>query len=165
MSILELFRRKPQPLTINVPLGTFTLQNPKKDNSYEGSIKWLDTEALVDLDVDSTDSHTADKALASLHKIVEETARWDRRLREYAAEEVSDEDGKVEIWQGDEDSDGDCSYITKEKFISRLSMGFIHIKNNGDVVFYYDMDEMFTDHSLEIRANVSGEILFAGICG
>lgn len=82
MSILELFRRKPQPLTINVPLGTFTLQNPKKDNSYEGSIKWLDTEALVDLDADSTDSRTADKALASLHKIVEETARWDRRLRE-----------------------------------------------------------------------------------
>lgn len=165
MLISGLFRRKPEPLIINDPLGKFTLQNPKKDNTYEGEIDWLGTEVFVDLETDGPDSHTADAALKILRKIAEETAQWDRRLRQYAAEEMSDGDGKVEVWEGDEDSDDGYSYLTKEEFISRISMGFIHINKDGTIAFYYDTDGMFTDHNLEIRADISGEILCADLCG
>lgn len=164
-SLSGLFRRKPESFTIDDALGVFTLENPKKDNAYEGMINWLGAEALVDLETDGTDNHTADTALGNLRRIAEETAQWDRRLREYAAEEMSEGDGTVEIWEGDGDNDADYSYITKEEFISRLSIGFIRINKDGTIVFYYDMDEMFTDHTLEIRANISGEIRCAGLCG
>lgn len=164
-SLSGLFRRKPESFTIDDALGVFTLENPKKDNAYEGMINWLGAEALVDLETDGTDNHTTDTALGNLRRIAEETAQWDRRLREYAAEEMSEGDGTVEIWEGDGDNDADYSYITKEEFISRLSIGFIRINKDGTIVFYYDMDEMFTDHTLEIRANISGEIRCAGLCG
>ena len=44
-------------------------------------------------------------------------------------------------------------------------MGFIHINKHGTIAFYYDTDGRFTDHNLEIWANISGEILRADLCG
>lgn len=165
MSILKLFKRKSKSLVINNELGTFVLRHPGKDKAYKGTISWLDTEAIVNLELDNNETLTADVALENLRKIAVKAAEWDRKIRQYAAEDMADSDGMIEIWGNSDDADSDFSYITKEEFISRISIGFIYIYMNGEIFFDYDLDGMFTDHGLGIDANISGEILSSQIWG
>lgn len=163
MSIFHFFRPKPDPLVIHDELGTFTLKRPNQDTDYEGTINWLGAEASVSLEIDSRERLTADTALENLRRIAASAAEWDRKIRQFAAEDMADSDGRIEIWE--EDGNGDYSRITKEEFIRRISIGFIHIYADETIFFYYNPDEMFTDHGLGIRAMVSGEILSSEICG
>ena len=165
MSILNFFKKKSKPIIINDELGTFILKNPKKDKLYRGKIKWLDDDVYVSLHCDSVDSITANIALENLRKIAAKAEDWDKRIRKCIADNKSDKDGMVEIWGDSMDTDDDISQITKEEFLSRISIGFIHIYPNGEIFFDYDMDGMFTDHGMGIDANISGEISSCGLWG
>ena len=161
MSILSLFRKKPDSITINDEMGTFILQNPLKDKLYDGEIKWLGREVSVSLYCDSGDSPAADIALENLRRIVAESAGWDKKLRQCAVEYAAGEDGFVEIWG----ENADFPPITTEEFLCRISLGFLYVYPNGEIYFDYDLDEMFADHGLGIYANISGEILSVGLMG
>lgn len=165
MSILRLFRKKPNPIIINDELGTFILKNPLKDKTYDGEISWLGREVSVSLYCDSGDSLTADIALENLRKIAAESADWDKRLRQCAVEYMASEDGSVEIWGDAADSGDTIPPITTEEFLSRISLGFMYVYPNGQIYFDFDLDEMFTDHGLGIYANISGEISSVGLMG
>ena len=164
MSIFKRFNKKPEPIVINDELGTFTLKNPEKDKFYDGTVNWLGVDVGVSLRLDSSDSLTADITLKNLHEIVAQAADWDKKLRQYAVEDMCDEDGLIEIW-GDWDEEDEASPITKEEFLSRISLGFMHVYPNDEIYFDYDLDGMFTDHGLGIFANTSGEILSSGLQG
>ena len=100
-----------------------------------------------------------------LRKIAAKADDWDKKIREYVADDMSDEAGMVEIWGDSMNSDDDVSLITREEFLSRISIGFIDIEPNGDIFFDYDLDGMFTDHGMGIDANISGEILSCSLWG
>ncbi len=163
MAPFGFFKRRPKPLVIQDALGTFTLQNPAKDKFYKGTIQWLGTAAPVRLEPDDPETLRADAALENLREIVNHAAEWDRNIRQYAAEEMAEEDGMIETWQ--ETADGSPLAVTKEEFIRRISMGFIYIHAGGDVFFDYGLDDMFTDHGLEIHAHIPGGIEYCGIWG
>lgn len=163
MSILGLFKGKPKPLVIHDELGTFTLKHPGKDSAYKGTIQWLDTESLVSLEIDNGETMTASTALETLHRIAADAAGWDKRIREYAANDMADSNGIIETWE--DDGDDGFSFLTKEAFISRISIGFIYIHSDGSIFFDYDLDGMFTDHGLGVSVDISGEILSSGIYG
>lgn len=165
MSILRLFRKKPDSIIINDEIGTFILKNPLEDKTYDGDIKWLGKEVSVSLYCDSGGSLTADIALENLHRIAAEPDAWDKKLRQCAVEYIAGEDGTVEIWGNAEDSGDTLPSITTEEFLNRISLGFMFVYPNGEVYFDYDLDEMFTDHGLGISANISGEILSVGLVG
>ena len=157
-------KRKPDTIVLNDNLGTFTLTNfGKTGKIYRGRINWLGEDVYVTLFPNDIISLNADKALENLRRIAENAADWDKRLRQYAAEDMSD-NGKVEIW-GDGASDDIPSPITTKEFMNRISLGFIHIHPDGYIYFDYDLDGMFTDHGLGIDANISGEIFSAGLEG
>lgn len=163
MSILNFFKKKSEPFVINDDIGTFT--KTKKDKLYRGKIKWLDVDdVFVSLYCDSDDSITANIALENLRNIVAKAEEWDEQIKKYIANNMSDKYGMVEIW-GDTDTDDDISQITKEEFLSRISIGFIHIYPNGEIFFDYDMNGMFTDHGMGVDANISGEISSCGLWG
>ena len=166
MSILGLFKQKkqkPEPLVIHDELGTFVLERPGKDRAYEGRIQWLDMEPVVSLAIDSEETMTADTALETLHRLAADAAGWDKRIREYAADDMADSSGLIETWE--DDGDGGFPTITKEAFIRRISIGFIHIHSDGSLFFDYDLDGMFTDHGLGIHADLSGVIQSSAIYG
>lgn len=156
MSIFHFFKKKSEPFLINDALGTFKRQ--KKTNFYHGSIKWIDEDVYVSLHCDSVDSLTANIALENLRKITVKAEEWDKKIKKYIADDLSDQNGMVEIWGDDMDTDNDISQITKKEFLSRISIGFIHLYPNGEIFFDYNMDGMFTDHGMGVYANISGEI-------
>lgn len=166
MSIMSFFRKKPEPLVIHDELGTFVQKDPGKDKAYSGEVSWLGENVYVDLYCDSDGSQTADIALGNLRKLVDNADDWDKKIRKYIADDMSDEDGMVEIWGDDEDTDeDDVSQITREEFLSRISVGFINIYPDGEIFFDYNMDEMFSDHGMGVNADISGEISSCGLWG
>lgn len=165
MSIWDLFRKRPDPIVIEDELGTFVLEDPRKQRSYDGEIDWLGQEVSVTLYCDGGGSLAADAALENLRKITAKAAEWDQRLRQCAVEYAAGEDGSVEIWGDGTQSGEDGLTITTEGFLSRISLGFIYVYPNGELYFDHDLDGMFTDHGLGIHADISGGISSVGLVG
>ena len=162
MSIWKLFQKKPEPLVIQDRLGTFILKDPRKPRYYEGEADWLGKKADVSLYCDDG-ALTAETALENLRRLMAEAADWDAKLRQCAVEEMSGEDGMVEIW-GD-GTEEEVPPITAAEFLSRISLGFLDVYPNGGLYFDYDLDGMFTDHGLGICADMSGKSLSVGLMG
>lgn len=155
-----------QPVSIaDDALGTFDLD--RQFSWFEGTIDWLGTQCRVYLRTDEEDGDTAEHAFAHLRKLYEDRKTWDEKFRLFAADELWE---LANDWYGcdnenlDED-DEDVIHITKEQFFHRISIESITIHPTGSLTLYYDADDMFTDHAIEIDANINGAMKSADIVG
>lgn len=159
-----------QPVSIkDSVLGTFKLD--REYSWFEGTIDWLGTECNVSLRTDEEDGETAQDAYAHLKKLYENAKEWDERFRLFATDELwelandwyqgEDEDEDTEEF----DEDGEEIHITREEFSRRISIERIMIRPSGNLTLYYDADDMFTDHAIEIDADINGEMKSADIIG
>lgn len=160
-------RRAPKkPLVvIQDYLGEFTLDPNRNYPKFEGNVNWCGDVCSVYLDPDDYESFTADQALSILHRLMEQAEDWDRRLKTYSAEGKAEEDGLVHIWGSPDQLNEDVPPVTKEEYISRMSMGFMHVMADGSLYFDFCLDEMFTDHGEGIDAMIDGTICSAGLQG
>ena len=160
-------KREPKkPLVIiQDALGEFTLDPNQKFLQFEGSINWCGEICHVYLEPDGDSVFTAERSLAVLHRLMEQAEDWDRRLKAYSAEEKAEEDGLVHIWGSPDQLNEDVPPITKEEYISRMSMGFMHVMADGSLYFDFCLDEMFTDHGEGIDAMIDGTICSTGLQG
>jgi len=134
-------------------------------SEYKGTVKWLNYDCDIVLDVDEypSENPTIEKALAVFHMLYENMEEWDRKVKECAAAEFMDENGMVEIWgDGKEDN---VPPMPKEDFINELDVFEMHIKENGELTFRIPADELFTDHELVIETDISGENMTCSLCG
>ena len=162
-----------KPLAIEDPvLGTFVLD--REFSWFKGAIDWLGTKCIVYLETDEEDGETAGNAFAHLQVFYQNLGEWDEKFRLFAAKsllEMANEwyeegDSFDEDASNDHDKDDeDEIHITKEEFLRRISAESITITADGDLTLYYDADEMFTDHAIEIDADMSGEISSAYLVG
>lgn len=151
-------------------LGTFQLN--RHFSWFEGSINWLEKKCDVSLYTDEEDGETAEKSFAVLRKLYENLQDWDDKFRKYAAEELTelanewyDDDDESKYEDEDFDEDEDEIFITEEDFIKRISIGELVISADGNLTLYYNDDDMFYGHTIEIDANINGEIRSADIAG
>lgn len=156
---------KKELIIIHDDICDLTLDPNKSFPQFEGVVSWCGTECEVWLEPDDTERYSAEGSLTVLHKLMESPEDWDRRLREYSAEQKVKSDGMVEIWGSPDQLQDVVPPITKDEYISRMRINFISISANGDIYFDYDLDDMFTDHGEGINANISGEIYSAGLQG
>lgn len=157
-----------QPVTIvDDTIGTFELD--RQFSWFEGTIDWPGGQCSVSLETDEEDGETAEKAFAHLKILCEDPKAWDDRFRLFAADslwelandwyECDDED------LDEEDAEEDLIHITKEQFYQRISICSVTVYPSGDLTLYYDADDMFADHAIEIAANINGDIKRANIVG
>lgn len=160
-------RRAPKkPLVvIQDTFGEFTLDPNRNYPKFEGSVNWCGDICSVYLEPDDDEAFTAKQALSVLHRLMEQAENLDRRLKAYSAEEKAEEDGLVHIWGSPDQLNEDVPPITKEEYISRMSMGFLHVMADGSLYFDFCLDEMFTDHGEGIDAMIDGTICSAGLQG
>ena len=109
MSIFSLFKSrsktKHKSIVIESKYGIFTSHKFGKNGVvFDGKINWLDDIVDVSLHPSSTESLMADKSLEILCKIAENATEWDKKLRQYGADEFSDDNGMIEIWGNDENN-------------------------------------------------------------
>ena len=148
-----------KPVSIENELGSFALD--REFSWFEGSINWNGVEANVYLETDEEDGDTAKQAMKVLKRVVDNIVENDIRYREYAAEELTE---LANDWMEASD-EIDTEEITKEIFMKRMEMSEIMVSSNGSLSLFYNDDDMFWGHVIEIDVDSSGEIINAHIAG
>lgn len=121
-------------------LGTFTLN--RQVNWFETNIDWLGTEISLVFDREE------DRAgcVANAKALLASAAGWDKRVREYAAEELT---SLANDWAEDGEE------ITREGFMERMEPESIEVRADGAFEFWFADGEMFYGHSIHVTGNLA----------
>ncbi len=138
-------------------LGTFTLN--RTVDWFETEVDWLGTEIslIFDMDQDRADCvQNAKTLLAS-------AAEWDRRVREYAADDLLDtaNDWNQEIGEEDEEP----PEITREQFMERMELESIEVRADGGFRFWFGDGDLFYGHSILVSGDLENGPDEAGMEG
>lgn len=136
-----------KPVFIKDEAGAFSLD--RKYEIFRGKVDWLGTSIEVSLYKDA-DGDTAVAALSTLHLLLADAEDWDRTLRSYAAEELTE---LANDWR-----QGDTPEITKEKFANRIALAMIRISKSGGFEIDYEDDDMFYGHLVTVYGDGNGQL-------
>lgn len=136
-----------KPVFIDDEAGTFSLD--RKYGVFEGKIDWLGASIEVSMYKDS-DGDTARAALNTLHLLYADVESWNRKLRSYAAEKLTE---LANDWR-----QGDTPEITKEKFASRIALTRICIYESGNFEMGYEDNDMFYGHWVIVYGDGNGQL-------
>lgn len=146
-------------ISIKNKLGSFILN---RDFSwFEGIIDWNGTEANVYLETDEEDGDTAEQAMKVLNELVDNIVANDTKYREFAAQELTE---LANEWLDDSD-EIDAEEITRELFKKRMEISEITVSPDGNLSLFYNDDDMFFGHTIEIYVEENGNIISANIAG
>lgn len=148
-----------KPISMENELGSFVLD--REFSWFEGIVNWNGVEANVYLETDEEDGDTAEQAMKVLKKIVEDIVDNDRKYREFAAQELTE---LANEWM-DESDESNSEKITKEIFAKRMKIDGITVSPDGSLSLFYNDDDMFLGHTIEIEVEPNGEIISANIAG
>lgn len=148
-----------KPISIKNKLGFFILN---RDFSwFEGIIDWNGTEANVYLETDEEDGDTAEQAMKVLNELVDNIVANDTKYREFAAQELTE---LANEWLDDSD-EIDSEEITSELFKKRMEISEITVSPDGSLNLFYNDDDMFWGHTIEIYVEQNGDIISANLAG
>lgn len=127
---------------------------------FEGCIDWDGREVTVFLETDTEDGDSADKAVEALSKLNENLSECDMQYRSYAAGQLTQ---LANEWQQEEDDEAE--EISEEIFAKRIKISEVTISSEGELTLYYNDDDMFWGHAIEILVDADGSITSADIVG
>lgn len=152
--VLEEFKR---PVTITDTLfGELTLD--KRFSQFEGEVKWIDRYITISIGVDISDKSSWDNSINQAKEICEISAETDKKLREFAASELT---GLAIDWliEGDDSIDldlieDDDELMTEEEFSERVSIYSISIEKDGSYSIYLDDGDLFLGHTITVNGDL-----------
>ncbi len=153
-AVLTEYRR---PIEIvDEKLGKFDLN--KDYGMFEGSIKWLDEDVSVFLEVDKDDEETWTEVMDILRMLHGQQEQKDLEFKTYASEELTE---LANDWLEDENQ-----VITKDDFIKRISLSEFSISyDGGSFTAYFQDDDMFYGHVVSVYGNIEDGLESADIEG
>ena len=143
---------------INTPYGRFVLD--RSMSWFEGAVELGGSDATVFLETDEENGETADGALQVFLKNKEDFETFDRKNKEYAAENLL---VLANEWQ--ESEEGEHEPITKEKFMELMDVSEMTVSPHGYITLYYNDGDMFWGHAIEITVEEDGTVSDANIAG
>jgi len=124
---------------------------------FEGRTTWLGKEIEVTLDVDSKNEKSWTGAMNLLHTLLEKQEKNDSEYRKFAAKKLTK---LANEWNSDEETK-----ISKEEFSQRMKVLSLSVSFEGDFSIYYEDDDMFFGHDIEISGSVKKGAKSADIVG
>lgn len=146
------------PVVIEHKIGTFTIN--RQFNWFEGKIDWDGVKALVFLSMSEGEKDSANASLAKLEELAKDFQGADKKYREFAAEKLTE---LANDWLVDGDEE-EPEEISKEEFAKRIEIREVCIGDDG-MTLYYNDDDMFWGHSIEITIDEEGNPEDADIVG
>ena len=146
-------------------IGDEVLGTLKLNRDYEmldGEILWNGEEVSLALKIDLDDEKTRDTVRRLAHKIMADSESWDKSMREFAAKELT---GLANAWQADDDEKKTDVPITEEEFAQRIALSELSLTYEGDFTAYFDDDDMFWGHTVEVCGSLENGIESANIAG
>ncbi|BDU24048.1 DUF2262 domain-containing protein [Flavobacterium sp. GSB-24] len=153
LSILAEYRNPVK--IVDEKLGEFELN--KDYGCFSGEIKWLNECISVSLDVDIEDEDSWIKTLELLNQFFNEQEKRDFEFRTFAGKQLTD---LANDWLEEENEE-----ITENDFMNRISLSELVITFEGDYIAYYDDDNIFYGHIIELSGNIKTGLSSAKIAG
>lgn len=148
-----------KPVSMENELGSFVLD--REFSWFEGIVNWNGVEANAYLETDEEDGDTAEQAVKVLNRVIDAIVDNDTKYREFAAKELTE---LAHEWM-DESEETDAEEITKEVFARRMEISEITVSPEGRLSLFYNDDDMFWGHAIEVVVEPNGEIVSAHIAG
>lgn len=141
--------------------GTFTLD--RRYEWFEGELDWQGNMLEIHLDVDEDNDSTANGAFEELKKVVSDISKWNKKIREFAAKELTE---LANEWMEEDDDDEDENgEITEEEFAERIDICSIDFHNDGSFEITFKDDDMFWGHWVVVYVDEEGNCEDANIEG
>lgn len=147
----EVWEEYAKPIVIeDEVIGTLTMN--KEVNVFKGRCKWSDKEISVILEVNPNSKATWTKARNVMKNLITEQDKWDKVLRKFAAEQMTE---MANEWlKDDAGQNTDTDLITEEEFAGRIVLKEISVGSGGNFTAWYDDDDIFWGHSIALEASV-----------
>ena len=141
------------------------LQLNRDFDIFEGAVSWCGTEVILSLEVNPESKSSWSRARTAAKKLVVDMENWDKSMREFAANELTQ---LANDWlaQDEENSrDAKTNPIKEEEFARRISMTELTVTSGGSFTAFFDCDEMFADHAVTIYGSLKKGITGTNIEG
>ena len=125
-------------------LGTFTLN--RQVDWFETEVDWLGGQISLVFDAEEDRAEALRKAKALLAS----AASWDKRVREYAADDLL---ASANDW-AEQMEDEEPQEITREQFMERMELESIEIRADGSFEFWFADGDMFYGHSIHVSGDM-----------
>lgn len=139
-------------------LGKFILNKDIEQYETENDVEWCGDDIKISLDSEDDDADEM-LVLAVAEEFYKNRQEWDRKIREFAAHEMTElaNDWLESEYDDDDESDEETETvreITEKEFAERISTCDISFNSNGDFSVFYDDDDMFWGHTIIVQGNV-----------
>lgn len=155
---VELMRRAvelQQPVTVeDAFFGTVTFDRAL--NGWEKQVEWNGT--TVHLYLSPGEDGDLQALLRLAEALWEDAAGWERRLREFAVEELIEL--KNDTWLDENEEE-----VTPEQFYARMTLESIALEPGGGFEFTYADGDLFWGHVIQVSGTLTEGPTDAGIAG
>lgn len=141
-------------------LGPLTLN--RELDMFEATFLWNGNEVPFMLEVNSESKSSWSRARTAAKKLVAEQETWDETMRKFAAKKLT---ALANDWLTEDEESKDAKPITEDEFAKRITLSEISITPSGSFTAYYDDDDMFWGHAVEINGSLKKGIANANIAG
>ena len=156
--LLEYKEYLSKPVEIDTPYGKFVLD--RSMSWFEGEIELNGLDFTAFLETDEDNGETAELALKVFLKTAENFEDFDRKNKEFAADNLLD---LAHEWQ--ESDEGENEPLTREQFIEAIGVSEWTVTPYGNMTLYYYDGDIFWGHAIEINIDEDGNIEDADIAG
>ena len=156
--LLEYKEYLSKPVEIDTPYGKFVLD--RSMSWFEGEIELNGLDFTAFLETDEDNGETAELALKVFLKTAENFEDFDRKNKEFAADNLID---LAHEWQ--ESDEGENEPLTREQFIEAIGVSEWTVTPYGNMTLYYYDGDIFWGHAIEINIDEDGTIEDADIAG
>ena len=156
--LLEYKEYLSKPVEIDTPYGKFVLD--RSMSWFEGEIELNGLDFTAFLETDEDNGETAELALKVFLKTAENFEDFDRKNKEFAADNLLD---LAHEWQ--ESDEGENEPLTREQFIEAIGVSEWTVTPYGNMTLYYYDGDIFWGHAIEINIDEDGTIEDADIAG
>ena len=144
-------------------LGELTLD--KDYDTFEGEIQWCGKDVSLSLEVNAESKPSWTRARSAAKKLLADCKTWDKAMRDFAAKNLT---GLANNWLSqDEESarDPETAPITEEEFAQRILLTEVSVSPGGRFTAYYNDDDMFWGHAVEVSGSLKKGITYANLAG
>ena len=144
-------------------LGELTLD--KDYDTFEGEIQWCGKDVSLSLEVNAESKPSWTRARNAAKRLVTDQETWDKAMRDFAAKNLT---GLANNWLSqDEESarDPETAPITEEEFAQRILLTEVSVSPGGRFTAYYNDDDMFWGHAVEVSGSLKKGITYANLAG
>ena len=144
-------------------LGELTLD--KDYDAFEGEIQWCGKGVRLSLEVNAESKPSWTRARNAAKRLVTDQETWDKAMRDFAAKNLT---GLANNWLSqDEESarDPETAPITEEEFAQRILLTEVSVSPGGRFTAYYNDDDMFWGHAVEVSGSLKKGITYANLAG